>query len=106
MNEKIIVDPFASLGTAVDCRAAAQRVAEERAFERRRALDSQADVDAAPQDRIRIWERLHTLGLPLAGTHPLVAVIAAQTKLTVRDVRDEQRRRRLLGQAPPPPKVP
>jgi len=104
MNERVVVDPSTQfLGTAADHRVAAQRAAEERAFERQRALDSQTDADATPQDRIRTWERLHALGLPLAATHPLLAVIATQTRLTLMDVRDEQQRRRLLGRASPSP---
>jgi len=104
MNEKVVVDPSALFpGSAFDCRAAAQRASEERAFERRRALDSQAAADATPQERIRIWEQLHALGLPLSDAHPLVAVVATQTKLTVRQIKDEQQRRRQLGQTKPSP---
>lgn len=72
----------------------AMRAAEERARERAQLLERQASAHYAPQQRIELWERFHMLALPQGATHPLVALIARQTALTIQQVRDEQRRRR------------
>jgi hypothetical protein len=52
------------------------------------------------EERIRIWERLHALRLPRSTGHVLVMVIATQTRLTVGQVHDEQRRRAALSARP------
>lgn len=80
-------------GTSADRRAAVQREQQERAAERAKELASQTSPLNEPQERIRIWERLHGLNLPRASTHKLIRVIATQTDLTVQQVQDEQRRR-------------
>jgi hypothetical protein len=49
----------------------------------------------APDARIRAWERTHGLTLPRAPAHPVLNSIAAATRLTLDQVRDEQRRRLL-----------
>jgi hypothetical protein len=85
-------------GSASDFRAAARRAEQDRAQSRQQELDSQISVDNAPDERIRIWERLHALRLPSAADHPLIVVIAAQTQLTVRAVKDEQQRRRTMSE--------
>ena len=79
--------------TPPDFRAAARRAEEERAYARLRELELQTSSACSPEERIRIWERLHALRLPTAAGHPLVSVIAAHTQLSVRAVRDEQQRR-------------
>jgi hypothetical protein len=76
-----------------DRRAAVQREAEERALQRQDALAAQRSPLNSPQERLRMWERLHSLSLPLNRAHKLVRVIAEQTDLTVSEVQDEQRRR-------------
>jgi hypothetical protein len=76
-----------------DRRAAVQREELERATERKEQLASQSSPLHGPEDRIRIWERLHALSLPRSATHKLVRVIATQTELSVQQVQDEQRRR-------------
>ena len=76
-----------------DRRAAVQREAEERALQRQDELAAQRSPLNSPQERLRIWERLHSLALPSSRTHKLVRVIAEQTDLTVSEVQDEQRRR-------------
>jgi hypothetical protein len=76
-----------------DRRAAVQREALERATEREQQLASQRSPLNTPADRIRIWERLHSLSLPRSSTHKLVRVIAMQTELSVQQVQEEQRRR-------------
>jgi hypothetical protein len=67
---------------------------EAEALERRQQeLGEQRSPSKTPADRIRIWERRHQLPLPRSPDHHLVAVIAANTGLTLDDVRAEQRLR-------------
>lgn len=47
-----------------------------------------------PDVRIRIWEKLHGLRLPSDSAHPILDVIAVGTRLTLAEVREEQRARR------------
>jgi hypothetical protein len=86
---------FAS--TPADRRATALRLEKERADERRRALNEQTSMSHDPHERIMIWERLHGLQLPRDEAHPLVDVIAEQTKLSRQEVAQEQARRALGG---------
>jgi hypothetical protein len=80
-------------------REAKRREEEERAASRQRALLAQASSESDPQTRIATWERLHALSLPRAAEHALVILIARQTRLTVAEVHEEQRRR--ASQLPP-----
>jgi hypothetical protein len=89
--------PFAV--TPGDSRAAALRAEEERIHARRLELESQFSTSHNVQERIRIWERIHGLQLPASAEHPLVAVIAEHTHLDVRDIREEQLRRRATSGA-------
>ena len=72
------------------------RIVEERAEadERRRIelLDLSATTNP-PEARIRAWERAHGLTLPRAESHPVLNSVAAATRLTLEQVREEQRRR-------------
>jgi hypothetical protein len=102
VNVKLVFDPTAVFtGSVAERRAAVLRGDEERAAERRRELDMQTSPSKAPQERIRLWERLHALRLPLLATHPLVAIIAGDTELTTHDVEAEQLRRRALTEGAP-----
>ena len=66
------------------------------ADERRQAELSELTATAnAPDARIRAWERTHGLTLPRGETHPVLNSIAAATRLTLEQVREEQRRRRM-----------
>lgn len=85
-------DAFAPSNVA-ERRQAMQRAEEERAASRQRALLAQASPESDPQTRIATWEQLHALSLPRAPEHNLVILIARQTRLTVAQVHDEQRRR-------------
>ena len=72
------------------------RLAEERAEadERRRIeLLDLSSMANAPAERIRAWERAHGLTLPRAESHPVLTSVAAATRLTLEQVREEQRRR-------------
>jgi hypothetical protein len=82
---------------AGDLRAAALHAEEHRVCARRVELESQSSNMNDARERIQIWERLHALRLPASAGHPLVAVIADHTRLEIRDITAEQKRRRLLG---------
>jgi len=72
------------------------RLAEKRAEadERRRTeLQDLTSTANAPAARIRAWERAHGLALPRAESHPVLASLAAATRLTLEQVQEEQRRR-------------
>jgi len=40
-----------------------------------------------------MWEKVHQLRLPSNPTHPILDVIAVSTRLTLAEVREEQRAR-------------
>ena len=82
--------------TADLVRTAAERLAHEeheRAEKRRHELAEQCSELNPPNVRIRAWEKVHQLRLPADPTHPILDVIAINTRLTLADVRDEQRMR-------------
>jgi hypothetical protein len=81
------------VSTPAERRAAVLRQEEERAAIRQSELAAQASPLIEPHERIRLWERLHALRLPLAANHKLLNVIAEQTELTIAQVKDEQVRR-------------
>ena len=83
-------------GSVNDRRAQVQREDAERAMDREKQLATQASPFNTPEERIRIWERLHALPLPRNANHTLLRVIAAQTELTVAQVQEEQQRRAAL----------
>jgi hypothetical protein len=87
-------------GSPTERRLALERDAEERLLARQRALSEQTSLNNGPVERIRVWERLHALQLPKSATHPLLAVIARETELTLPDIHDEQQRRRATVVAP------
>jgi hypothetical protein len=57
---------------------------------RQQELSEQRSPLNTPADRIRIWEQLHQLPLPRSPSHRLISVIAANTGLSLADVRAEQ----------------
>ena len=67
--------------------------AYEREQKRRLELAEQASDLSSPDVRIRAWERVHALRLPSDPGHPLLLVIAAGTRLTLAQVREEQQAR-------------
>jgi len=79
--------------TGADFRArVALRHAE--ALERRQLdLAGQTANVHSPAERIRIWERLHQIALPRDPAHQILHVIAADTALSLEEVRTEQRQR-------------
>ena len=74
----------------------AERLAHEefeRAEKRRLDLAEQRSELNPPDVRIRVWERVHGLRLPSDPAHPILDVIATSTRLTVDEVREEQKTR-------------
>jgi hypothetical protein len=59
---------------------------EARAQQRRLDLAEQCSDTNSPEARIRTWERLHGLRMPLDPTHPILDVIAINTRLRSCDV--------------------
>lgn len=84
-----------------DFRARIARRQAEVAEVRQRDLIEQASSINSPDRRIRIWERLHEITMPLDASHRLLGVIAAQTGLTIAQVQTEQ-----YNRANPPPAPP
>jgi len=81
------------------------RLAEERveAEDRRRVeLQELASTSIPPHARIHAWERAHGLTLPRAESHPVLATVAAATRLTLDQVHEEQRRRLMPAPASAP----
>jgi len=76
-------------------------VEQAQADERRRIELLELSAAAhAPDARIRAWERTHGLTLPRGAAHPVLNSVAAATRLTLDQVRDEQRRRLLPASSP------
>ena len=76
-----------------DFRARAERAAREAAERREQALVDQRSADNTNDARVRIWERLHQVTLPKDPAHPILAVIAKQTGMSLADVREVQTQR-------------
>jgi hypothetical protein len=79
-----------------DLKSHAEQLAEEE-FERERRRSEQLEEQRSdanpPEQRIRAWERAHGLRMPPDPEHPVLDVIALNTRLTLAQVRDEQRLR-------------
>jgi hypothetical protein len=93
-------DPFGGsypdglgLGDAAARRAQVERQQQERAAERQEQIALQSSPFSEPEERIRLWEKLHALQLPRSATHKLVRVIAEQTDLSIQQVLEAQLRR-------------
>jgi hypothetical protein len=74
----------------------AERLAREeyeRSEKRRLDLAEQRSDLNPPDVRIRTWERIHALRLPSDPAHPILDVVAISTRLTLEEVREEQRMR-------------
>jgi len=85
---------YAGPNGAAEHRQRVQRAEQEQAALRASELAAQAAPTNDAEKRIQIWERLHALRLPQASGHVLVKVIATQTRLTIGEVHEEQRRRK------------
>jgi hypothetical protein len=72
------------------------RIAHEdtvKAEKRRLLLADQTSSEHSPDQRIRLWEKIHGLRLPVEPDHPILDVIAVATRLTLTEVQQEQRDR-------------
>lgn len=87
-------EPFTTVpGNPMEYRLQVQKAQQQRAAQRDSELEDQVSPVKEPRERIETWERLHALRLPRTHDHLLVAVIATQTRLSVAQVNEEQRRR-------------
>lgn len=81
------------------------RIAREQFEEAERAQQArieQASELNTPAERIGAWEKLHRLTLPRGSAHSVLSVIAEATRLTLEQVRAEQRRRSEPAALPKP----
>ena len=77
-------------------RTPAERVADrnyQREQRRSTALKEQHADTNSPEVRIRAWERMHELNMPSGPDHPVLDVIAVDTRLELAAVQEEQRLR-------------
>ena len=79
--------------TAYRARQALQE--DARLQQRQLDLEGQRSNCNPPDVRIRHWEKLHGLRLPMDAEHPVLDVIAISTRLTLADVQGEQLARRM-----------
>jgi hypothetical protein len=93
------VTPYAGERDA-DFRARLALQHAEAVERRRQELLEQTSMLNTPEQRIRVWERLHEVRLPRSPAHRLLHVIADDTGLTHDQVLTEQQRRTLPA-APP-----
>lgn len=98
----VIGAPTTGGDIAKEHRARVASALEENQRKRKLEAAEQVAVDNSPSVRIRAWERIHELRLPMDPTHALVRLIARTTNLTVADIHEEQRRRLALGQQASP----
>ena len=85
-----------------ECRERAAEVKAEQDAKRGLAIEEQSSTRHSAGDRIRLWETLHGVRMPRQKRHAILAVIAADTRLTLEQVTDEQQQR---YQAAAPAKV-
>src|SRR5512144_1548357 len=76
-----------------DHRARIQLEEREKAERRRLELAEQRSDVNSPDMRIRAWAKVHALRWPTDANHPILDVIAVATRLTLEQVREEQRAR-------------
>jgi hypothetical protein len=74
----------------------------QRARERHLQRTEQLSELNSPDVRIRAWEKLHGLNLPGDPDHPILELIAINTRLTIAQVRDAQARRNQHAAKAPP----
>jgi len=79
--------------SATDYRARMASLEAEALGRWRQQLAEQSSALNPPSHRIRIWERRHQIDLPRDPQHPLVKLIAADTRLSAEEVWAEQRSR-------------
>ena len=65
--------------------------AKAKAAKRQVDLEELSSELRSPGERVRAWEQVHGLTLPLDPDHPILALIAMKTQLTVQSVQAVQR---------------
>src|SRR5690349_18172437 len=60
----------------------------------------QRNESHTPAMRIGAWEKLHGLKLPSEAGHPILPIIANETRLSMAEIRGEQRARAALFRPP------
>lgn len=77
----------------LDHRARLERARLDAEEQREQALLGQRSAENSPDERVRIWERLHQLHMPRNPGHAILLVIARQTGLHLDQVRTVQLQR-------------
>jgi hypothetical protein len=93
LEPKSYQNAIAAMGDLAERRAQIEHQNQERAAERQQQIALQSSPLSGPEERIRLWEKLHALDLPRSAKHKLLRVIAQQTGLSIQDVLDVQQRR-------------
>lgn len=65
--------------------------ATARAAKRRVELEELRSDLKSPEERVHAWERVHGLTLPASPNHPILDLVAANTRLTMQEVQAVQR---------------
>ncbi|MEO6080683.1 MAG: hypothetical protein ABIQ86_13030 [Steroidobacteraceae bacterium] len=65
----------------------------ERAEQRRQRQEEQRLETNTPEVRVRAWERLHGLSLPLTPEHPVLNIVCSATGLARQEVLEVQQLR-------------
>ncbi|HEY7638616.1 MAG TPA: hypothetical protein VH814_02740 [Steroidobacteraceae bacterium] len=79
-------------GSLADRRAQAEHEQQQRQLERQQQIALLTSPLSTPEERIRLWEKLHALSMPRSPTHKLLRIIADQTDLSLEQVLEVQRR--------------
>lgn len=93
LEYKLYQNAIAGIGDVAERRVQIERQNQERAAERQQQIALQSSPLSRPEERIRLWEKLHALNLPRSSKHKLLRLIAEQTNLSIQDVLDAQQRR-------------
>jgi hypothetical protein len=93
LEHKLYQNAIVFIGDLAERRAQIEHQNQERAAERQQQIALQSSPLSGPEERIRLWEKLHALNLPRSAQHKLLGVIAEQTNLSIQDILDAQQRR-------------
>lgn len=87
--------PTSNSDSVSDLRAQIERRRLEAEQVRNQALLDQRDFASSPDQRVRVWERLHQLSLPKDPDHAVLAQVSRQTGLALSELQEVQRQRAL-----------
>ena len=77
----------------LDHRARIERAQLDAAERRRQTLVDQSSPQHSNEARVRTWEKLHQVRLPLSPEHAVLVIVAQQTGMALADVQEVQRQR-------------